>query len=103
MGELLRIDDGFYANGIVDDFEEIGLLRGIAVIDNKARRDLSPLGIKHVSRVGTSNTPSPRNHLSPIPVIPKQLNDAFHSRSTCQAGNFLVVEDEGFEPPTLTV
>ena len=75
-----RWNDGLDADRVVDDLEEVRLLRGIGVVDEKARGDLPPLGVEHVPRVGTSDAPSPRDHLPPVPVIAEQLDYAFHPR-----------------------
>ena len=75
----LHRDDGLDADGIVDELKEIRLLRRIAVVHEKARRDLAAIGIEHVPGVPASDPPPPRNHLPPIPVVAKQLNNAFHA------------------------
>ena len=73
-------DDGLDADGIVDEFKEIRLLRRIGVVHEKARRDLAAVRIEHVPGVPASDPPSPRDHLPPVPVVAKQLNNAFHTK-----------------------
>ena len=77
--QYLCWDDGLDADGIVDELKEIRLLRRIAVVHEKARRDLAVDGIEHVPGVPASDPPPPRDHLPPVPVVAKQLNNAFHA------------------------
>ena len=72
-------DDGFHADGIVDELEEIRLLRRIGIIHEKTRGDLPALGVKHVSCVRTADAPPPRDHLPPVPVVTEEINNAFHA------------------------
>ena len=75
----LRREDGFHAGGIVDEFEEIRLLRRIGIIHEKSRGDLPAFGVKHVSGVRTADAPPPRDHLSSVPVVTEKLDNAFHA------------------------
>ena len=81
MGTLWHLcrDDGLDADGIVDELKEIRLLRRIAVVHEKARRDLATIRIKHMPGVLATDPPSSRDHLPPVPVVAKQLNNAFHA------------------------
>ena len=75
----LRRDNGLDTGGVVDEFKEIRLLRRIVVVHEKACRDLAPLRIKHVPDVPASDPSSPRDHLPPVPIVAKQLDNAFHA------------------------
>ena len=75
----LRRDNGLDADGVVDKFKEKRLLRRIVVVHEKACRDIAPHGVKHVPNVPASDPPSPCDHLSPVPIIAKQLDNAFHT------------------------
>ena len=77
----LRRDDGFHADGVVDEFEEIRLLRRIGVIHEKTRGDLPTLCVKHVPCVRATDAPSPCDHLPPVPVVAEKFNDTFHTTS----------------------
>ena len=78
-GCRLRREDGFHADGVVDEFEEIRLLRRIGIIHEKSRGDLPAFGVKHVSGVRTADAPPPRDHLPPVPVVAEKLDNAFHA------------------------
>ena len=75
---ILRRDDGFHADGIVDEFEEVRPLRRIGVVHEQPRGDLAPIGIEHMACVRTADAPSPRDHLPPVPVVAEELDNAFH-------------------------
>ena len=56
---ILRRDDGFHADGIVDEFEEVRPLRRIDVVHEQPRGDLAPVEIEHMA---ASTQPMRRPH-----------------------------------------
>ena len=79
LGPLSCRDDGTYTGGIVDEFEEVRLLRRIGVVHEKTRGDLPALCVKDVSCVRAADAPPPRDHLPPVSVIAKKFDNAFHA------------------------
>ena len=48
-------DDGTHAGGIVDEFEEVGFLRRVCVVNDKPRGDLTPVGVEDAACVIHAN------------------------------------------------
>ena len=51
----------------------------IVVVHEKARRDLAAIRVEHVPGVPATDPPPPRDHLPSVPIVTKQLNNAFHA------------------------
>ena len=45
LGPLSCRDDGTYTGGIVDEFEEVGFLRRVCVVNDKPRGYLALVGV----------------------------------------------------------
>ena len=78
LGPLSCRDDGTHAGGIVDEFEEVGFLRRVCVVNDKPRGDFPPVGVEDVACVRTADAPPPRDHLPTVAVVTEQFDNAFH-------------------------
>ena len=79
LGPISCRDDGTHAGGIVDEFEEVGFLRRVCVVNDKPRGYLPPGGVEDVACVRAADAPPPRDHLPTIAVVTEQFDNAFHA------------------------
>ena len=79
LGPLSCRDDGTHAGGIVDEFEEVGFLRRVCVVNDKPRGDLPPVGVEDVACFRTAYAPPPRDHLPTVAIVTEQFDNAFHA------------------------
>ncbi len=76
LGPLSCRDDGTYTSGIVDEFEEVGFLRRVCVVNDKPRGDLAPVGVEDVACVRAADAPPPRDHFPAVAVVTEQFDNA---------------------------
>lgn len=63
---------------IIDEFEQISVLRGMLIINDERCDNFSDVRIEEAPRIGAANPPSPRDHLPSIAVVPNEVNPTAH-------------------------
>ena len=89
------------ANGIVDEFEKVRVLRRIYVIYRQPREGLSRCGIEAMPSIPTSDPSAPGDHLATVPIITKELNDTSHSASSTNVTNSRRIRSSSALSPVL--
>ena len=70
--------DGAEAGGVVDELQEIGILRQHRIVDKKLRDDLPDGRIESMPGVGAADSPPPCDHLPSVRIVTHQFDNALH-------------------------
>ena len=79
--------DGAEAGGVVDELQEIGMLRRHRIVDKKLRDDLPDGRIESMPGVGATDSPPPCDHLPSVRIVTHQFDNALHDACACVCVN----------------